>query len=297
MSRVDPQRRSSGNELPGPGTYQTMTDNQGGGFLGDAPSYSMGARKAVPKPDDASPGPVYSPRVITSGSVGPIGDAPEFSFGSSKRFGMGSSAEPGPGKYDQISTRTGGSMLGDAPKYGFGTAQQRISGCSPRGNRFISKEHAIKSNFAAHSPGPLAYSLEGGLGVASTGSGAPNSPRYTMRPRLVGYQPSGTSATSAGVDQPGPGTYNQAAAIGQQVNSSRTSAAAFSFGTSERHRPELRPKKTMYIGKDYERQNWGIHSPGPSMYSTKATIGATAVVPQYKASPAFSFGSEDRFCY
>jgi len=53
----------------------------------------------------------------------------------------------------------------------------------------------------------------------------------------------------------------------------------------------------MYIGKAYERQNWGIHSPGPSQYTTKATVGSNQVVPQYKASPAFAFGSEDRFCY
>ena len=82
-----------------------------------------------------------------------------------------------------------------------------------------------------------------------------------------------------------------------QVHSARNTAAQFSFGTSERHRPELRPKKTMYTGKDFERQNWGIHSPGPSQYNTKATIGSGQVVPQYKASPAFSFGSEDRFAY
>ena len=81
------------------------------------------------------------------------------------------------------------------------------------------------------------------------------------------------------------------------MHSARNTAAQFSFGTSERHRPELRPKKTMYTGKDFERQNWGIHSPGPSQYNTKATIGSGQVVPQYKASPAFSFGSEDRFAY
>merc|ERR1719440_2399793 len=123
----------------------------------------MGARKAVPKPDDASPGPVYSPRMITPTASGPIGDAPEFSFGSSKRFEPGASSEPGPGQYDQISTRIGGSMLGDAPKYGFGTAQQRVESNSPRGNRFISKEHANKANYAVHSPGPLAYTRQDGL--------------------------------------------------------------------------------------------------------------------------------------
>lgn len=188
-------------------------------------------------------------------------------------------------------------MLGDAPKYGFGTAMQRVKTESPRGTRFISKEHANKSNYAVHSPGPLAYTFMDGVGQTLVGTGAPNSPRYTMRPRLVGYQPSGTAASSAGVDQPGPGTYNASMAFGQQVASARTTAAQFSFGTSARHRPELSPKKTMYIGKDYERQNWGIHSPGPSQYNTKPTVGHHQAVPQYKTSSAFSFGSEDRFCY
>jgi len=295
--RIDPKRASSGNDLPGPGAYAPFSDNMGGGYLGDAPMYTMGARKDVVKPDDASPGPIYSPRLITPAASGPIGDAPEFSFGSSQRFEAGLSGAPGPGQYDQISTRIGGSMLGDAPKFGFGTAMQRVDNTAARGNRFISKEHANKANYAVHSPGPLAYTRQDGLGIVLAGTGDPNSPRYSMRPRLVGYQPSGTAASSAGVDQPGPGSYNASMAFGQQVHSARNSSASFSFGTSERHRPELRPKKTMYIGKDYERQNWGIHSPGPSRYDTKSTIGHQAVTPQYKASSAFAFGSEDRFAY
>ena len=145
-------------------------------------------------------------------------------------------------------------MLGDAPKYGFGTASQRVSSELAKGNRFISKEHANKANFAVHSPGPLAYTLGDALGTTASGTGGPNSPRYTMRPRLMGYQPSGTAATSASIDQPGPGTYNASMSFGAQVHSARNSAACFSFGTSVRNRPELHPKKTMYIGKDYERQ-------------------------------------------
>jgi len=297
LAMPDALRYSSGNELPGPGTYNHITDNEGGNYLGDAPAYTMGARKAVPKPDDASPGPVYSPRCITPRASGPIGDAPQYAFGSSKRFEAGADSRPGPGTYNQDSTRVGGTMLGDAPKFGFGTSSQRVASELAKGNRFISKEHANKANYAVHSPGPLAYTLQDQVGGVVTGGSDPNSPRYTMRPRLVGYQPSGTAAGSASVDQPGPGTYNASMAFGSQVHSARNSAASFSFGTSVRHRPELQPKKTMYIGKAYERQNWGIHSPGPSQYTTKATVGSNQVVPQYKASPAFAFGSEDRFCY
>ncbi len=142
------------------------------------------------------------------------------------------------------------------------------------------------------------YKLQDGLGTTLSGTGQPNSPRYTMRPRLAGYTPSGTTVAPSGgvvMDQPGPGKYNAMTSFGVQPHSARNTAAAFSFGTSERHRPELHPKKTVYLGKDYERQNWGIHSPGPSKYDTKHTIGNGTGVPQYKASPAFSFGAESRF--
>ena len=72
-------------------------------------------------------------------------------------------------------------------------------------------------------------------------------------------------------------------------------ARSYGFGTSVRHRPELQPKKTVYLGKDYERQNWGINSPGPAMYPAKQTIGPGAGVGQIRLSPSFSFGGEARF--
>ena len=247
-------------EIPGPGSYNAATNQYGAGFLSDAPSFSMGARKAVPRPDDASPGPVYSPRVITPGSTGPIGDAAQYSFGSSKRWEPLSSKEPGPGQYAATSLRNGGTLMGDAAKYSFGTSTQRPGDNISKGQRFISKEHAFKANYAAHSPGPLKYNTNTEFAAQLSGSGAANSPRYTMRPRLEGYQPSGNGVSPR--DQPGPGKYNSATAFGMQVSSARGTAACFSFGTSERHRPEIHPKKTTYIGKDFERQNWGIHSPG-----------------------------------
>ena len=132
--------------LPGPGSYSPPTDQRGGNYLGDAPSYSMGARKAVPKADAASPGPVYSPRLLTPMSHGPMGDAAQYSFGNSKRFMTALSGDPGPGQYPQVSTRVGGSLLGDAPKYGFGTSLQREpNDPTKKGKRFISKvRHAAR---------------------------------------------------------------------------------------------------------------------------------------------------------
>lgn len=243
-------------EIPGPGAYSHSTDQTASGFLGDAPCYSMGARKSVPRPDDASPGPIYSPRILTADSTGPMGDAEQYSFGSSKRFESGASYNPGPGQYEAVSTRIGGSLIGDAAKYGFGTSIQRPTSQHGKGQRFISKEHATKSNYAQASPGPLAYKQQETLGSQLVGTGVANSPRYTIRPRLDSYQPNGT-ASGSGSDRPGPGKYNQSMSIGNQVASTRNTAASFSFGTSERHRPEVSPGKTAYIGKDFERQNWG----------------------------------------
>jgi hypothetical protein len=206
MSRVGKTKFGAEMEIPGPGSYSTVTDQRGSGFLGDAPGFTMGARKAVAKPDDASPGPVYSPRVITPRSHGAIGDAAQYSFGASKRWENSATGDPGPGQYAQMSTRTGGALMGDAAMYSFGTSSQRPSGDFKKGQRyakslcsanfpsightvraraghsnqpfctfieltnlvvlcccycrFISKEHALKANFAAHSPGPSVYNVQ-----------------------------------------------------------------------------------------------------------------------------------------
>lgn len=49
MSESPGPRKYNGNEIPGPGSYRHATDQRGGNYLGDAPAYSMGARKAIPK--------------------------------------------------------------------------------------------------------------------------------------------------------------------------------------------------------------------------------------------------------
>jgi hypothetical protein len=91
-----------------------------------------------------------------------------------------------------------------------------------------------------------------------------------MRPRLEGYQPTGSAA--AAVDQPAPGQYNSSLAFGQQVHSARATSASFSFGTSERQRPEVQPKKTLYTGKGFERQNYGVDAPPSQSYPGFATL-------------------------
>ena len=155
---------------PGPGTYKTFQDQFGGGWMGDAPAFTMSARKRQPKVDDASPGPIYSPRTLTHEGVGPMGDAPQFSFGNSTRFASGEGIVPGPGKYPQVTTRNGSGMMGDAAKYSFGTSPQRepYNGKDVRGKRFISKEHAEKSNFGLNSPGQI-YTRNDELGTYLAG--------------------------------------------------------------------------------------------------------------------------------
>ena len=60
-----------------------------------------------------------------------------------------------------------------------------------------------------------------------------------------------------------------------------------------RVRPELHPKKTTYMGKEFEGQNYGVGSPGPQVYNTQAATGGKS----YRAAPSFSFGNESRFAY
>lgn len=128
-----------------------------------------------------------------------MGDAPQYSMGSTKRFGKsGDPKDPGPGHFPQVSTRTGGTVaLGDGPKYGFGTAAQRQP-AEGKGSQYISKEHALKSGFGKGSPGPANYAMATGLGEPSVGASQPNSPRYTMRPKLANYQSMTGSASRNG---------------------------------------------------------------------------------------------------
>ena len=117
-------------EIPGPGTYNYATDQTSSGFMGDAPKYTIASRKVQTKPDDASPGPIYSPRMESA-----LEQSPQYSFGNSKRFEAGGTFPPGPGQYESLSTRFGGSLVGDAPKYGFGTSVQRPSSEHKKGQR------------------------------------------------------------------------------------------------------------------------------------------------------------------
>ena len=43
----------------------------------------------------------------------------------------------------------------------------------------------------------------------------------------------------------------------------------------------------------------GVHSPGPSMYKSKNTMGdgSSNGATRYNNQPAYTFGTEDRFCY
>jgi hypothetical protein len=72
---------------------------------------------------------------------------------------------------------------------------------------------------------------------------------------------------------------------------------SFGFGTSERHRPELQPKKTMYVGKDFERQNLGelarIIFLGCSRFSAGTLFALCAVCTQFSSMSFHCGGMRD----
>ena len=90
--------------IPGPGAYSASSNQKGEGVMGDAPSFSMVGRKAVPGASSASPGPVYSPR-----SKGRMGDGSHYTFGSSRDPGQlgglskKSSASKAPRRWSKVS--------------------------------------------------------------------------------------------------------------------------------------------------------------------------------------------------
>lgn len=174
----------------------------------------------------------------------------------------------------------------------------------------------MKSNYGEHSPGPLQYDIQDGFASQLVGSAQPNSPRYSMRARLSKQSTGGDPLVKA-ASFPGPSNYNPTASFGAQVSSARSTApmcvqmqilthavkvdrlicpCRYGFGSSSRHRPENAFNKVVYLGKEFENENYGIHSPGPSTYAARYTMGpGSANVGQVRTAPSFSFGVEERF--
>ena len=280
-------------DYPGPGAYSHTIDRHSG-FFGDSPSYTLGMRKAMPVPVSASPGPIYSPQVMTAASGGPIGDAPAFTPGASQRFGAErpGTQKGGPGERVPTLTRIGStvSLGGDAPKYGFGTENRdgaggstfqlrRVASAPPK--RFLSRDLSRTIMAGVHSPGPK-YMHQDGLGVVLVGKGHPNEPRYSMRPRLE-REPSKSE-----MPVPGPGQYPCKHTLGPRSDYYPKMQPQFSFGTAERP-----PKKPIYLGKAYENGMIGPNTPGPGTYKHGYQNGVEPH--KFKAAPTFSFGSDSRF--
>lgn len=123
------------------------------------------------------------------------------------------------------------------------------SRASPRLRGHLLGRGHFDRRFGTHSPGPAVYSLNDGMGSQFASAGR-SSPRYSMRSRL-------STPVNGKEVRPGPGAYHTGGSFGAQTSSVRTSSASFGFGKVERHRPELQPKKTVYMGKDFERESWG----------------------------------------
>mmetsp|Transcript_7629 Transcript_7629/g.23820 ORF Transcript_7629/g.23820 Transcript_7629/m.23820 type:complete len:277 (-) Transcript_7629:374-1204(-) len=196
--------------LPGPGAYQVRTEVLGQSktsLFRNSPAYSMG-----------KPGKIGAGRMSTAEGCGsgkfystssPVGNQVDstkknpaaFSFGTAQRFGSQRSDlrrnmyNPGPGAYS-ISGTTGSTAFESTsrtnPAFRFGSAR-----------RFDDPSHSISLS-ARGSPGP-AYQVR-----SSTGPQLVSTMR-TSQAFGFGTQPRfgrSSSATTPGLDSPGPGAYN-----------------------------------------------------------------------------------------
>ena len=185
----------------------------------------------------------------------------------------------------------------NVPKFGFGTELRRAASAPSLESlappkRFLTRDLSRKAMFGVHSPGPAMYARQDdGLGSVLVGKSTPNEPRYTMRPKLE-YMVVREYAEQAAV--PGPGAYPRKETIGPEGESVYpNSAARVAFGKEARL--GKKPLK-LYMGKAHEKSMKGLFTPGPGTYAegTNAPLNGK-LMPQYKAAPAFSFGSDDRF--
>lgn len=251
------------------------------------------------------PGPgSYNPSRNYKGTGDAIGDAPVYTLHGVEASPLGKQG-PGPGTYE-APNQMGMNMKGNKhtpiktmrPSYSFSHADQRASPLGPS------------------SPGP-AYSpkmTSGNLG---------ESPAYGFGEKL--------KSPSSG-DQPGPGSYNPKSSFKVQVNSSKATAANFSFGSATRNTEGKRfiskehaktgnsyvvsetPAPVAYSPKQYGNGNKGlgdaakysIHGeagkavrgrdsvPGPGTYQDKSSLQGQ-VQSRKVTSPDHRFGSADRF--
>ena len=79
--------------------------------------------------------------------------------------------------------------------------------------------------------------------------------------------------------------------FGEQCQSKRPSAPAYGFGTASREHANK-----LYMSKDHAKLSSGHHSPGPSVYTLRGSVGTQADGRKI-SSANWSFGTSERFTY
>ena len=90
---------------------------------------------------------------------------------------------------------------------------------------------------------------------------------------------------------PGPGSYKVASSVAPQCESTKKSAPQMGFGSSVRD-----SNGKVFITKQHDKVNFGVHSPGPSQYTAGSGMG-TQHNSRKSSAPAFQQGKSGRFQY
>lgn len=137
---------------------------------------------------------------------------------------------------------------------------------------YLSKEHAKRTPSGA--PGPGTY--EGGDSVGKQ----PHSMRRTLPTMAFPAANRGASQQLyLGKDlvnlpqgMPAPGQYKASLSLGPQPTSGRETAGAFSFGSSEKCKPDI--ERNDFVPKEQQRVLFGNNSPGPVYLHESGTLAA-----------------------
>jgi hypothetical protein len=259
----------------------------------------------------SSPGPVYQlkGKVGAASGATAVGTSVGTRFGTEMRTGYPVHGTPGPGSYSPRSTFKGGvvsngiNKAGDAPSSSFGRAYKpRRPEAQLKKAEFLGKEFA-RENIGVHSPGPGAYLVDKNV-TSNNGAGfIGDAPAFSMRPNTTFDRSTAAQGTDRGIttdtnrrlreNTPGPGSYSNLlkpmAKMGGPL-----------FGKSDiQIRPEEVFARVPFMGNQYSRENGGVHSPGPALYTQKGLTGYRQpdMGHAYKKQPAFSFGSAKRVMF
>jgi len=245
--------------------------------LSQSPKDASGSPSPVSYPQQAAVGPQTNSRKAAAAS---------WVFGTQDRFsavGFGApnhakAAVPGPGRYESTSS-VGGQMdsrYGTQPSIGFGSSERHHLK-----NMFISNEHAKRSAYGR-------ASVNCGMYVPSGAFNKQELSKQSNAPSWV-FGTGGRLKPQDPLHRAGPGSYEAASAVGQQQLSTRTSAAVYGFGSTERD-----ANSKVYISQEHETGNLGLHSPSPGQYHLRSSIGIQATSKKMNA-PSWRFGSSNRW--